>query len=55
MKFIDLGPIMEWTIEGHGDARFKILPDKVSSVGGQVVIRANQRKKKSCVVSWRSR
>ena len=55
MKFVNLGPVDEWTIEGHGDAGYRSLPDKVSSCGGQVVIIANRRRKMCCVVSWKSK
>ena len=55
MKFIDLGPVVDWMIEGHGDAGYKSLPDKVSSCGGQVISVKNKTTGAQCVVSWRSK
>ena len=55
MKFIDIGPVCDWMIEGHGDAGYKSLPDKVSSCGGQVISVKNKTTGAQCVVSWRSK
>ena len=55
MKFIDIGPVCDWIIEGHGDAGYKSLPDKVSSCGGQVISVKNKTTGAQCVVSWRSK
>ena len=33
MKFVDLGPVEEWILQGFGVAGFKSLPDKTSSCG----------------------
>ena len=55
MKFPDLGSFKDWSIEGHGDAGFKSLPDKMSSCGGRVALVRNVKTGAACVVSWRSR
>ena len=55
MKFPDLGCIEDWSIEGHGDAGFKSLPDKLSSCGGRVVLVRSVKTGAACVVSWRVR
>ena len=55
MKFPNLGPVADWTLQGHGDAGYKSLPDQVSSSGGQVIVIANKKKGLKCVVSWRCR
>ena len=55
MKFVDLGPIEEWSLEGYGDAGFKSLPDKTSSCGGHVILLRNTSKGVSCVLNWRSK
>jgi hypothetical protein len=55
MRFPNLGPVSEWTLQGYGDAGFKGLPDQVSSCGGQVVLLTNKKKGIKCVVDWRSR
>ena len=55
MKFPNLGHVEDWTLEGHGDAGYKSLPDKISSCGGQVVMICNKKKELKCVVSWRCR
>ena len=46
MKFLNLGPVEKWTIEGHGDAGYISLPDKVSSCGGQVIVISNRKERK---------
>ena len=55
MVFPDLGNSSDWVIIGHGDAGIRSLPDKTSSVGGTVVILANRKTRKCCVLSWRSK
>ena len=55
MKFVNLGPVEEWTLKGFGDAGFKSLPDKTSSCEGQVILLANMKKSVACVVSWKSK
>ena len=54
MKFVDLGPIAEWSIEGYGDAGFRSLPDKTSSCGGHVVMITNKNRGVSSVLNWKS-
>ena len=54
MRFVDLGSIENWTIEGYGDAGFKSLPDKTSSCGGSVVMITNKVEGKSSILNWRS-
>ena len=54
MKFPNLGPVADWTLQGYGDAGFKNLPDKISSCGGQVVAISNKKMGLKCVISWRS-
>ena len=55
MKFVNLGPVEEWTLVGFGDAGFKSLPDKISSCGGQVLLLSNEKKGVSCVVNWKAK
>ena len=51
----DLGPTEEWVFVGYGDAGIKSMPDKLSSVGGQVVLLANPARDLACVLSWKSK
>ena len=51
MYFPDLGPIEEWIFVGYGDAGIKSMPDKISSVGGQVILLVNSCKSRACVLS----
>lgn len=53
MKFVNMGPIEEWSLEGYGDAGFKSLPDKISSCGGHVVLVNNKNRGMSCVLNWK--
>ena len=55
MSFPNLGMISEWTFVGYGDAGLKSMPDKLSSVGGQVVLVANGKMEAACVLNWRSK
>ena len=42
MKFVHLGPVSEWVLEGYGDAGHKSLPDKISSSCGYIVLLTNK-------------
>ena len=55
MYFPNLGPLAEWVIVGYGDAGIKSMPDKQSSVGGQVILLVNTHRNSACVLSWRSK
>ena len=55
MFFPDLGDIKSWRFVGYGDAGFKSLPDKLSSVGGHVVLLVNEDKATACTLNWRSK
>ena len=55
MFFPDLGPTGEWVFVGYGDAGIKSMPDKVSSVGGQVILLSNPVRGVACVLNWRSK
>jgi hypothetical protein len=55
MFFPDLGDVDEWSIVGYSDAGIKSMPDRLTSVGGQVVLLVNERKELACVLNWRSK
>ena len=55
MFFPNLGEIIEWSIIGYCDASVKSMPDKLTSVGGQVVLLVNQNKHLACVLNWKSK
>ena len=55
MRFVNLGPIKEWSVQGYGDAGFKSLPDRISSCGGQVIVIMNSKLGLACVLDWRSK
>ena len=54
MKFVPLGPVDEWVLEGYGDAGHKSLPDKLSSACGYVLILRNKVTNTASVLSWKS-
>ena len=54
IKFVDLGAIAEWTIEGFGDAGFRSMPDRTTSCGGCVILISNKSKGLSSVLNWKS-
>ena len=55
MKFVELGSLTRWTLQGFGDAGFKSLPDKTSSCGGHVILLSNKDDGRACVLDWESR
>ena len=55
MFFPDLGETTEWSLIGYSDAGIKSMPDKLTSVGGQVVLLVNEKKQLACVLNWRSK
>lgn len=54
MKFVPLGPVSEWVLEGYGDAGHKSLPDKLSSSCGYVLLLRNKVSGATSVLSWKS-
>ena len=55
MCFPDLGDVREWKMVGFGDAGIRSMPDKLSSVGGQVIMVLNEGKGCACILNWRSK
>ena len=55
MVFPDLGPVTEWNLVAYCDAGIRSLPDKINSVGGQVILLVNIKTGSACVLSWRSK
>ena len=48
----NLGNISDWLLLGHGDAGIKSMPDKLTSVGGQVILVVNRTTNHTCVLGW---
>ena len=46
MFFPDLGDTSEWSLVGFCDAGIKSMPDRLTSVGGQVVLLVNKKKQR---------
>ena len=55
MFFPNLGDIREWCIVGYSDAGVRSMPDRLSSVGGQVILLVNETEQLACVINWRSK
>ena len=55
MFFPNLGDVEDWYLVGYGDAGVRSMPDKINSVGGQVILLVNPKKNKACVLNWRSK
>ena len=51
----DVGDIKDCILLGHGDAGAKTLPDKATSVGGQVVFIFNRSTKEAAIIHWKSK
>ena len=47
--------IDDWVLVGYGDAGVKSMPDKITSVGGYVVMLCNTKTNKCCVLSCESK
>ena len=50
-----LGKLIDWIIIGYADASVYSMPDRIGSVGGQVIILANRKLDRACVLGWRSK
>ena len=55
MIYPDLGDMQSWVIVGFSDAAVFAMPDKVGSVGGQLLMICNTHTNNTCVLGWRSR
>ena len=56
MRFPDLGMNIEnWALVGHSDAGIKSMPDKITRVGGYVVMICNKQTDKCCILGWKSK
>lgn len=55
MVYPDLGSIEDWVLVAHGDAGIKSMPDKITSVGGHVILMCNKKTNKACVLLWKSK
>ena len=55
MVYPNLGKLKDWVILGFADASLYAMPDRVGSVGGQVLMMANRKTDRACVLGWRSK
>jgi len=55
MCYPDLGKIEDWMLVGFADASNNSLPDKIGSIGGQVLLLVNKKTERACVLGWRSK
>ncbi len=55
MFFPRLGALNKLTFVGYGDAGIRSMPDKLSSVGGQVILLVDCSKRLACLLNWRSK
>lgn len=55
MKYPDLGDIADWILVGFADASNNSLCDKVGSIEGQVMVLANKKTERACILGWRSK
>ena len=51
MFFPNLGAVNTWCIVGYSDAGVRSMPDRLTSVGGQVVLLVNDGKGIACVLN----
>ena len=55
MKYPNMGNVDDWVLIGFGDAGIKSMPDKMTSIGGLVVLMYNRVTHSTAVLSWRSK
>ena len=55
MKYPNMGNVEDWVLIGFGDAGIKSMPDKMTSIGGLVVLIYNRVTHATAVLSWRSK
>ena len=55
MVFPALGSVEDWVLVAHGDAGVKSMPDKITSVGGHVIMLCNKKTSHTCVLMWKSK
>ena len=55
MKYPNMGNINDWVLLGFGDAGIKSMPDKMTSIGGYVVLLYNRMTNATAVLNWRSK
>ena len=48
-------PYFLLALGGHGDAGIKSMPDKITSVGGRVIMICNTKDNTACILSWKSK
>ena len=45
----------DWVLVAHSDAAVKSMPDKITSVGGHVVLMCNRKSSQACILQWKSK
>ena len=55
MRYPKMGEISDWVLVGFGDAGIKSMPDKMTSISGQVILLCNRRTGATAVLNWRSK
>ena len=55
MIYPKMNNIEDWVLVGHGDAGIKSMPDKMTSVGGRVILLCNRSTGAAAILSWQSK
>ena len=56
LKYSNIGKdLRDWVLVGHGDAGIRSMADKVTSVGGYVILLCNAATNACCVLGWKSK
>ena len=55
MKYPNMGNVNDWVLVGFGDAGIKSMPDKMTSIGGMVILLCNKITGAAAVLGWRSK
>ena len=55
LKYPDMGNVEDWILLRFGDAGIRSMTDKVTSVGGKIILLCNRKTGNAAVLYWRSK
>ena len=55
MIYPKMDNIEDWVLVGYGDAGIKSMPDRMTSVGGRVILLCNRKTGAAAILSWQSK
>ena len=52
LKYPDMGNVEDWILLGFGDAGIRSMTDKVTSVGGKIILLCNRKTGNAAALNW---